>query len=164
MSPTLEAIPPSSLPRIPQSVVREAAAQNNPLFSAVQETPTRALPRTRDFLGIDRALQPRVLPPSSSHIRRSSAQLFSTVSDSGIKLAQDARTQLDVLETPIKKKPINDLAHGHPIESPRFDQENKTILEAPNSVSETPKKVNMEQEGCIYKSLGWEDDDIDDLG
>jgi DNA replication regulator SLD3 len=161
-SPALEAIPPSSLPRIPQSVAREGTVTRNPLFSAIQETPTRALPRTKDFLGVDRNPTPMFPPSSPLHIRRSSAQLFARVPASAAKLPEDSGISLGVLETPVKKKSAVDPVHGHSFQSPRFDQENKDV-EVPNPAIKKTQKTSIDQQDSIYKSLGWEDDDIDDL-
>jgi hypothetical protein len=96
-------------------------------------------------------------------MRRSSAQLFATVSDSAVKAPQNSRASLGFLETPIKKTHTTDLAHGHPIQSPRFDKENNQEFEGSKSAVQTTQKTSIDQEDCIYKSLGWEDDDIDDL-
>jgi DNA replication regulator SLD3 len=161
-NPVLEAIPPSSLPRIPQSAIREEPVPRNPLFSAVQETPTRALPRTRDFLGIDGTPNAMFTPSSPLHMRRSSAQLFATIPASSSKLTHGSRKPLDVPETPVNKKSNVDAVHTHPFQSPRLDQENKDE-EGTKSAVETTQKTTVVQEDSIYKSLGWEDDDVDDL-
>ncbi|EHL02415.1 hypothetical protein M7I_1490 [Glarea lozoyensis 74030] len=107
----------------------------NPLFQGIQISATPKTNRNAN-------------PGTTKDQRFSGAQLFSTVSDSVTKLPQESWSQLDVLETPIKKKLTNDVVHGHPTQSPRFDQENKTVLEAPNSISETPKKDVQ----AIYRS------------
>lgn len=162
-SPMFGAIPASSIPRVPQSSVREGTTARNPLFGGVQKTPTRTLSRTRAFLAIDRTTEPVIPPSSPLHMRRSSAQLFATILDSAVKAPQSSEASYNVLETPIKKKTTVDLAHGHPIQSPLFDQENKKEIERPSLPASKMQGTSVGEEDSIYKSLGWENDDIDDL-
>lgn len=157
--PELEAITASSAPRIPQSSLPRA---RNPLLSSIQATPTRrSLPRPSRAM--DR--EP-VFPPSSPiHIRRSSAQLFSSVPDSAVKAVPTSwTTHGGIQETPVKKRAVSTVFdHGHPVSSPNFDQENTKQVEVKESDDVPPIGTTRTQQGeSIYKSLGW-DDDSDDL-
>jgi DNA replication regulator SLD3 len=155
-------VPSFSLPRVPQSVSRGDSVQNkNPLFQSIQATPTRNPSRPgKQFTEIGKHSD---FPPSSPlHVRRSSAQLFSSVPDSAAKPSSIAwASQLQ--ETPVKRASVN-INHIETTLISSCDKENTHSVEE-NSGRERPRQTSkIQQEDSIYKSLGWDDpDDLDDL-
>jgi len=153
-------IPPSSLPKIPQSVSRSSGglSSRNPFLSSVQATPTRKSVPAFSKLSGNMGFFSGDCPPSSPlHIRRSSAQLFNAVPDSAIK--KPAGTILSgVADTPIKST----TGHGHPvmleIGSNKENLQQGSEVEKMFSQSKHDEVTNEES---IYKALGW--DDIDEL-
>jgi DNA replication regulator SLD3 len=151
-------IPPSSLPKIPQSVVRSSGglSSRNPFLSSVQATPTRksvpAFSRNIDTFSVDH-------PPSSPlHMRRSSGQLFTVVPASTIKIPSASRF-LGITDTPIKSM----TGHGHSIDLEMgSNKENLQQGEIGNFNQNQHDEVTNED--SIYKALGWDDvDDLDEL-
>jgi hypothetical protein len=154
-------IPPSSLPRIPQSVtrpLRDSFPARNPLLASVQATPSRKSmssisQRMDGFLGTG-PIDFSDFPPSSPlHIRRSSAQLFTALPDLAEEISASSN---GIQETPVKRRPL--VGHSHPnVQGPSCDKENQR------------GESNLQQftgthEESIYKSLGWDDaDDLNDL-
>ncbi|KAF4620089.1 hypothetical protein G7Y89_g14730 [Cudoniella acicularis] len=158
---------PSSAPRIPQSVSRENMPGRNPFLSSVQATPSRrSLSMSSQLLGRNDMAAPQDgCPPSSPlHLRRSSAQLFSSVPDSAIKMPNTPRMSRNIQETPIKKRPEINSVHGHP--EPLFDgnKENVQKTKKMPAHNESEMDTGSHPDVSIYKSLGWDDvDDIDEL-
>lgn len=160
------AIPPSSLPRIPQSVTRSSREDQakTPLF-AIQATPTKKSTSTM-ALGGNGSLD--VAPTESSYqpltplqLGRSSKQLFNSGQEMAVP--QSSWSSQGVQETPAKQKSETMLVHGHPILStPISGKENLVSTGAVSCGLELePRKTG---EDSIYKALGWDDaDDIDDL-
>lgn len=153
-------IPKSSASRAPQSASRSAhgGMQCNPLFSSVQATPTKrvipAFPQ-RPVNEVDCA----GIPSSPLHFRRSSAQLFTTVSDSPVKNSDIISYGID--ETPVKKRPASSLENSHPrLTGVGSDKENYQSVVT--SVATSERKGVLGEDDSIYKALGW-DSDMDDL-
>ncbi len=153
-------IPASSIPRVPQSISRSprGGIRNNPLYSSIQATPTRkAVPAfsqrsmaEADFGG---------LPSSPIHVRRSSAQLFTAVPDSAVKTA--TFLSYGIQDTPVKRRPASSLEHSHPsVANFGSDKENDQLKKP---VVSTGQREDLGAGKDIYKALGWDDNDIDDL-
>ncbi|RDL41924.1 Uncharacterized protein BP5553_01903 [Venustampulla echinocandica] len=163
----LDAIPASSIPKIPQSVSRDDLPRNA-LFHSVQATPTRnSSSRAGHFLDINSAEQISFPPSSPLHVRRSSGQLFAAIPDSVVK-SPTTTTQAffshEVQETPVKKRPSSKGDHGH--FQPAFDCDKENVRKIESAAQKTGlgQTNDTRQEESIYKSLGWDDpDDIDDL-
>ncbi|CAG8979415.1 hypothetical protein HYALB_00012448 [Hymenoscyphus albidus] len=164
----LDTVPASSALRIPQSSVLKASPRN-PRFSSIQATPTRkSLSRPSSMMDLGRDREPVLPPLSPCHIRRSSAQLFAAIPDSAVKAAPASwAAHGGVQETPVKNRSVStNFDHGHPASSPKFDQENSRkvgVEEIIQMVESSTMKTLQQQSDSIYKSLGWDDDDIDDL-
>ncbi|KAE9376907.1 hypothetical protein N431DRAFT_480052 [Stipitochalara longipes BDJ] len=164
-------IPVSSLPRIPQSALRpsyEGILKNNPLYSAIEATPTRKAAtgscQRGGFLSAPEHDYNAYLPSSPLHVRRSSAQLFTNVPDSTVKRVSTA-SSYGVQETPVKRRQEIMFDHGHPgLFGAGNDKEND-IIERKKTLMATSSQEMGRTEENIYKSLGWDDDadDIDDL-
>lgn len=160
------AIPPSSLPRIPQSVTRPSSEDQaqNPLF-AIQATPTRKSTSTvarggNGFLDVA-ATESNYQPLTPLQPGRSSKQLFNLGQETAVP--QSSWSSQALQETPAKQKSEAMLVHGHPILStPISGKENLVSKGAVNcGLEQEPRKTG---EDSIYKALGWDDgDDIDDL-
>lgn len=155
----IEAIPLSSLPTIPQSVSRfsqDRAPNRNPLFPSIQATPTRkAVPafsakRGNDDIG-------GYFLSSPLHVRRSSAQLFSSVPDSAAKSSETMYSPQGIEETPVKRR-AGVIGHAHPPVEIGSDKENG--VRSGESLGNR-EEFGSTNEESIYKSLGW--DDVDDL-
>jgi len=169
-------IPVSSLPRIPQSALRpsyEGMAKKNPLYSAVQATPTRkAAPRSTQRGGLLSAPEhdyTGYLPSSPLHVRRSSAQLFTAAPDPNAKELSTYSFH-GIQETPVKRRQEMMFDHSHPgLSGPGSDKENDEIerseIEKRKTLMTALSQETGRTEENIYKSLGWDDadDDIDDL-
>ena len=166
-------IPVSSLPRIPQSALRpsfEGVPKKNPLYTAVQATPTRkagfASSRKGGLLSAPEHDCNGYLASSPLHVRRSSAQLFTTASDSTAKGLSEFQSH-GIQETPVKRKEEIIYDHSHPVViGPCSDKENEDdILGRGKALVDSPGQEFGRGEESIYKSLGWDDDvdDIDDL-
>jgi len=163
-------VPPSSLPRIPQSTSRpsrEGITSRNPLFSSLQATPTRRATSnvSRSRGGLLSAVEVdygSCLPSSPLHVRRSSAQLFTAVPNSAIKMQSSFG---GIQETPVKTKQPATLDHSHPVvPGPGSDKENEVIEGAVRTSAGLKEGTSTAGETSIYKSLGWDDaDDLDDL-
>ena len=163
-------IPPSSLPRIPQSVSRmpDERAPNRPIFTSIQVTPTRkSVPAfyqpERSLLGAG-GVEHGTFPPSSPlHVRRSSAQLFTVVPESGIKKAPNPSIHYGIQETPVKKRSgtmLDPSVCG--LTSNNKENVSKGGAKLIDAVASTNMGITKEE--SIYHSLGWDDaDDIDDL-
>ena len=160
------AIPPSSLPRIPQSVTRPSRDEQtkNPLF-AIQATPTRkptsTLTRGGNELLDVAAVQGGYHSLSPLQPGRSTAQLFNL--DPETAGLQSSWSSRGVQETPAKQKSDAMLVHSHPILStPIFGKENMGSEGGPSCGLENA--LRKTEDDSIYKALGWDDaDDIDDL-
>lgn len=158
-------IPASSVPRVPASVARGssgASQRRNPLLSSVQATPTRkAVPGFSQRSSM--AAFEHGFPPSSPlHVRRSSAQLFTAVPESATRNPFAALPGLE--ETPVKKRPESASEHSHPtIPSMGNDKENEKLGATVGTVQPRQITQGATKDDSIYKSLGWDDDDIDDL-
>jgi DNA replication regulator SLD3 len=159
------AIPPSSLPRIPQSVTRPSSEDQakNPLF-AIQATPTRKSTSVarggKGFLDVT-AAESSYQPLTPLQPGRSSKQLFNLGQETVVP--QSSWSSQGVQETPAKQKSEAMLVHGHPILStPISGKENLVSKGVVNcGMEQEPRKIG---DDCIYKALGWDDaDDIDDL-
>jgi len=102
-------------------------------------------------------------PPSSPLQARKSVKRLFAVPDSVVKKQRTSSLPMGILETPIKKRPEIFLDHGHP----DFKANDKENLEEFDGKSSGGKEVNVELGkgggDDIYKSLGWDDDDDDDL-
>lgn len=161
------AIPPSSLPRIPQSVTRPSRDEQtkNPLF-AIQATPTRKPTSTltrsgNGFLDVA-AVEGGYQALSPLQPGRSSAQLFNLGPETAVP--QSSWSSQGVQETPAKQKSDAMLVHSHPILStPIFGKENMGLKGGASCGLDRAPGRNA-GEDSIYKALGWDDaDDIDDL-
>lgn len=100
------------------------------------------------------------LPSSPIHVRRSSAQLFTAVPDSAVK---NTATFLSygIQDTPVKRRPASSLEHSHPsVVGFGSDKENDQLRKPVVSIGQ-PKDLETGKD--IYKALGWDDNDIDDL-
>jgi len=164
-------VPGSSLPRIPQSALRlahEGMPKKNPLYSAIEATPTRKLASCSSqrgaLLSAPEHDHNAYLPSSPLHVRRSSALLFTAVSDSAAKRASTV-SSYGVQETPVKRRQEITLDHSHPrLSEPGSDKENNRIERRKTLVGTSSQETGRTDEN-IYKSLGWDDDadDLDDL-
>lgn len=175
----LNAIPPSSLPRIPQSVSRSSREEQtkNPLFS-IQATPTRKptsniTQRGSGFLNVTTVKHGGYQLLSPLQVGRSSSQLFNLGPETNGP--PSPWSSQAVQDTPAKQRTGAVLVHGHPIPStpifskehpvpstPIFGKENMGMIEGASD----GLKLSFEktQDVSIYKSLGWDDaDDLDDL-
>jgi DNA replication regulator SLD3 len=162
----ISAIPPSSLPRIPQSVIRSSqGVARNPFISSIQATPSRrsvsaASGQSDGFLEVNIAGNGGYLPSSPLQQCRYSTQLFNTIPDSAIKLPSGGSGP-SFQETPIKKRLGVTLVHSHPKPTSGNDKENGVNL---NKQAEVGRVAGKKLEDSIYKSLGWDDtDDFDEL-
>lgn len=159
-------IPPSSLPRIPQSVTRPSTDDRtkNPLFS-VQATPTRK-PTANQVKGRNGFLDVATIeggcqPLSPLQLGRSGSQLFNLGPETSGP--QSSWSSQGEQETPAKPKSEAMLVHSHPILStPVYGKEN---MGSRGGMSDGLKRaIGKTQEDSIYTALGWDDpDDIDDL-
>ena len=186
-------IPPSSAPRIPQSVIRpRAEVSRNPLYSTIHATPTRrsslaaersngmldvhvanygasiqATPTRKSSLTSQRPSGPLVgptenggafLPSSPLQQRHSgSSQNYGVVSDSVTRRTSSSLINHQIQETPIKKR-LEAMAHSHPAP---FASNNKENTKAITEPSTKQRATNTKDD--IYKTLGWDDDDDDEL-
>lgn len=161
-------IPPSSLPRIPQSAAQPSREEqaSNPLFPSFQATPTRKSVPTSSrqingFLGLGPADYGSHLPSSPLQRRRSSVQLFNVVPESAVKIPSSSALTQGVLDTPIKKG--TGIARNHS-EIACSENEKENMEEPYVEKDGQAKSIGIFQEDSIYKSLGWDDaDDIDEL-
>lgn len=166
----MSAISPSSLPKIPQSVARPAreAVTKNPLFPAIQATPTRK-PVSSSQPASNLPSVPPIdygtsMPSSPLQPRRASGQLLTVVPKSAVKNISRSSFPQGIQETPIKKRAEATLGHSHPA-APTPSSENsrggrgRVTNDGIGQVLGTNK-----EDDSIYKSLGWDDaDDTDDL-
>lgn len=158
-------IPPSSVPRIPQSATRPSREEmtKNPFF-AIQATPTRKPASSmgrggNGFLNVPtndgnyQSLSPLQLSRSSKHLFNSDPETAGPPS---------SWSSQGVLETPAKQKSDATLVHSHPVLStPISGKENVRVKELTScGLGNTEGKA---EEDSIYKTLGWDADDIDDL-
>ena len=166
----MAAIPPSSLPRIPQSSARPSRERlsRNPLLSAVHATPTRkAMPQTSqpssNLLGVPTIDYGVYIASSPLQPRRSSGQLFASVPDSTLKMGPRPTLSRGVEETPVKRRAEAPQAHGHcTAPASGSDKENGQGRKTA-SINVVGQHLASSQED-IYKSLGWDDaDDLDEL-
>ncbi len=165
-------IPVSSLARIPQSALRpslEGMPRKNPLYSAIQATPTRKAGSVSiqkgGLLNAPEQDYNEYLASSPLHARRSSAQLFTAVPDSAAKGLSNLLPH-GVQETPVKRRQELMFDHSHSVLSgPGSDKENDNdIIEREKTLEGNSSQETGMREDNIYKSLGWDDaDDIDDL-
>lgn len=165
----MAAIPPSSLPRIPQSSARPSRERHsrNPLLSAVHATPTRkAMPQTsqpsRTSLGVPPVDYGGYMPSSPLQPRRSSGQLFASIPDSALKMGSRPTMNGGIEETPVKRRA--EAPQGGHCTAPTSgsDKENGQGRKTA-SINRVGQHVASSQED-IYKSLGWDDaDDFDEL-
>lgn len=154
-------IPPSSLPKIFQSVSRSSGGNSsrNPFLSSVQATPTRksvpSFSRLSDNIG---AFSQQFPPSSPLQARRSSTQLFTAVPDSAVKKPSATYGMAD---TPIKTMS----GHGHPVASELgSNKENLRQEVVDKRTLDQSDHHDVTNEVSIYKSLGWDNvDDIDEL-
>jgi DNA replication regulator SLD3 len=161
-------IPPSSLPRFPQSVAITSLERpaRKPLLSVFQATPTRkSLPaqrRVSGFLGVEMADNGSYLPSSPLQQRRSSIQLFNVVPDSAVKSTSFSH---GIQETPTRQRTDAVISHSHlnagQVEN---NEENVKVNVGTIATVSGTRRNNGTHEDSIYKSLGWDDgDDIDEL-
>ena len=159
-------IPTSSLPRIPQSVIqrsRSSTSNRNPLYQAVQATPSRRPassgqarggtlgPPAVDFGG---------LPPSSPiHVRRSSAQLFLSVPESAIKVSTKSDLHSVYEDTPVKKRKEMQIEHSHPFISRGKENALKSMRERGGMM----QVLNPNNEDAVYRLWNDVDGMIDEL-
>jgi hypothetical protein len=163
------AIPPSSLPRIPQSIARppREGPIRNSLLSAVHVTPTRksvsqASQPSSTLLSVPPVDYGGYMPSSPLQPRRSSGQLFSAVPDSAVKMDSRPTMTRGIQETPFKKKAEVTQVRGRVAPASGSDKENRNGREIA-SIDGASQKVASSQED-IYKSLGWDGaDDLDEL-
>lgn len=160
-----DTIPPSSLPRVPQSAIwssQDMVRVRNPFFATVQATPTRrsAAASSQPSGARMEAGEYGVIPPSSPlHVRRSSAQLFPAVPSSTAPKSASLTVPSAAQETPVKKGPEISTPQNH--RHPSSEKENARVEKASStSIIRTGGGADS-----IYKSLGWDadDDDLDDL-
>ncbi|EKD15846.1 uncharacterized protein L3040_003297 [Drepanopeziza brunnea f. sp. 'multigermtubi'] len=150
-------VPVSSAPRIPQSSSRSAQGA----FPSVQATPSRkvvpALPRP----GKD--MDSGGVPSSPLHFRRSSSQLFTAVPDSAYK-DLNAVVSCGLNETPIKKRPVSSNEHSH-LGLAGIDSEKENNQSTMRRVisNECKEALGKDTDDSIYKALGWDDNDLEDL-
>lgn len=159
-------IPPSSLPRVPQSAIKHLGENQTSgvLFASIQATPTRRpapgytqqqsnlLSVPIDYGGC--------LPSSPVPARRSSTVGLPLVPDSAVK---GPSTIPGLFETPVRTKSVSivDRDHTRGLASSN-EKENATAEELLPGSSRTGGETN--QQDSIYKALGWDDgDDFDDL-
>jgi hypothetical protein len=164
-------IPVSSLPRIPQSALRlsfEGVPKKNPLYTAVQATPSRKAgsgsSRKGGLLSASEPDYNGYLASSPLHVRRSSAQLFTAASDSTAKGLPEFQSH-GIQETPVKRRNEIMFDHSHfVVTGPGSDKENEDdIIGRGKILVDNPSQESGTGEESIYKSLGWDDaDDIDD--
>lgn len=163
------AVPPSSLPSIPQSSVRLyfADPSRKSLQSAVQATPTRKLaPQSlpaSNLPSVSPAGYGGYLPSSPLQPRRSDGDLFA-IPDSVTKATSRSAMTRGIQETPVKKRVEVTPVHSHPAPTTGSNKENgrrESSKVVTNVGIETP--VGSSQEESIYKSLGWDGDDLDEL-
>ncbi|KUJ20411.1 uncharacterized protein LY89DRAFT_442789 [Mollisia scopiformis] len=153
------AIPPSSLPMIPQSVSRSSGGfpTRNPFLSSVQATPTRKpVPSFSNLSGHAGVFSGDCPPSSPLHIRRSSAQLFPAIPDSAMKKFSNTS---GIADTPVKAT----TGHAHPSTLEiGSDKENLRQGSEVEKVFNQSKNHDVTNNESIYKALGW-DDDLDEL-
>lgn len=153
------AILPSSLPRIPQSVIRpsDRGSIKKPLLPSIQATPTRksapaSKPNRRliDAGGLDSSpLQPR----------RSSTHLF--VPNSGLKLPASLSSQ-GIQETPVKKRLEISTSHLNlNVLAPGSDKESSKAGESATSAESRNLQVSQTSIEHVWDAM--DDDDLDDL-
>ena len=165
----MAAIPPLSLPRIPQSIARPSREGpiRNSLLSAVHVTPTRksvsqASQPSSTLLTVPPVDYGGYMPSSPLQPRRSSGQLFTVVPDSAVKMDSRPTMSRGIQETPVKKRPEATQVCGPVAPASGSDKENGNGREIA-SIDGARQNVASSQED-IYKSLGWDDaDDLDEL-
>lgn len=194
MSDEMDAvIPPSSAPRIPQSVFKpRAESSKTSLHSTVHATPTRrsssAAECSNSILGVHMAefgasvqatptrkssLAPErsnsllavpkeiygAFPPSSPLQQRHSGttQSYGVVPDSAARSTSSSRIDREIQETPVKRR-SEAITHVHP---PPFAISNKENTKATADTSTKQEAAHVKDD--IYKTLGWDDDDDDEL-
>lgn len=171
----VDVIPPSSAPRIPQSVIRPRAEN---LRDAVQATPTRrssiapdrmlttdfkasihATPtrkssltheRSNGLLGVPRgAHYENSSPLLQRHYAGAAQNNHGVIPDSAVK-NNTASSSFIAHETPLKKK-----------KSDLFSTSNKENAKS-SRILETASTADEAKDEDIYKTLGWDNDDDDD--
>lgn len=155
-------IPPSSLPKIPQSVPRSSGglSSRNPFLSSVQATPTRkSVPAFSKMSGNMSVFSGDCPPSSPLQMRRSSAQLFPAAPESVVKKSSPLFS--GIADTPIKAI----IGHAHPVaQEPRNDKENLPHVSEVEKAFGNTKNNEITNEESIYKALGWDEgDDMDEL-
>jgi hypothetical protein len=142
--------------------------KTNPLYAAIQATPTRKVVSSSSQLGGYLLSVPghdtnAYLPSSPLHVRRSSAQLFTAIPDSAAK-GLSSFSSYGIQETPMKRRQETTVDHSHPgLSGSASDKENDGI-ETKEGMIASSSQESGRKEDDIYKSLGWDDpDDIDDL-
>jgi len=184
--------PPSSAPRIPQSIIRPRAESfRNPLHSTIHATPTRrsssVAERSNDMLGIPiqeygdsiQATPSRktivtehphsllavptadystFLPSSPLQQRHSaSTEKYGTVPDSVTRHTSNSLVDQEIQETPIKKR-TETIVHSHPAS---FASNNKENTKSKAESAHRQRAADTKDD--IYKALGWDEDDDDEL-
>jgi DNA replication regulator SLD3 len=154
----LLAVPPSSLPRIPQSIVRfagEGAARNS-LISLIQATPSRRSDPTAPKPN-NRGLSTCGLNSSPIQPRCPTPQLL--VPDSALKALSNPFSSQEIQETPVKRR--QELVGAY-INAEAFAPSGNKENSKAGGIGTNKNPVALQD--SIYTSLGWDDaDDIDDL-
>ena len=159
-------IPPSSLPRVPQSAIKDLGENqtSKALFAPLQATPIRRhapghTQQQSKLLSVPvdyrECLGSSPLPP-----HRSSALAFPLVPDSAVK---GPSTIPGLFETPVRKKTVfiidHDQARGLASSSEKENAIEEELLDHSFAT-----RGEMKPQQSIYKALGWDDgDDFDDL-
>lgn len=156
--------------------LQDTPLPRNPLLNMIHATPSRKIPSTfrRTSLNVAKSGNASAVPQSPLHVRRSSASLFTSVPDSAMRPPPvdqvTPNTELSSFEeTPVKKR-VDPLSmkpninspvegHGHSLSRMSSNKENRNTLETAKTMN-YPLKTPEED---LYKSLGWDDGDLDEL-
>lgn len=161
----------SSAPRVPQSSkpAHENSLRRNPLASVIQATPTRrSTISSQSLIGspyLSHQEVDEVITSSPLHIRRSSACLFPQGPSEYPSIAsyksENGFTN-DIIETPIRTTTESLVGHIHPtLSSAGNDKEN--MERGLYRIADSERGVVEGHDDSIYKSLGWDADETEDI-
>ncbi|RFU35956.1 hypothetical protein B7463_g292, partial [Scytalidium lignicola] len=159
-------IPASSLPRIPQSAVRssyDGRPVTDSTFPSIQATPTRkphSASQSGDFLSVGPVDYSLASSPVTTH--HSERIHFPSIPDSAMKLWTGPSMFCGIEETPVKKRIVGTELQSLMANSTKGTLEDNSESSSNNRDEAMPKIVIKDDES-LYKALGWDDDDIDEM-
>ncbi|KAH8808223.1 DNA replication regulator SLD3-domain-containing protein [Xylogone sp. PMI_703] len=163
---TPSCIPTSSAPRVPESTIRSSYGGRlvtDSTFPSIQATPTRksqSASHSGDLLGVGPVDYNLVSSPMQAH--HLGTVHFPSIPNSAAKSGTGASNLYGIQETPIKKKSVVIAASPHSMESAKGSIHHNVENSFNNRDAAIPEITTKDDES-LYKALGWDDDDIDEL-